>query len=162
MGTTLSTLSPNEGANRDKKRVGRGRGSGRGKTSTRGQKGQKARSGHHGARIGFEGGQMPMARRLPKRGFKNPFRVEAHPINIGVLANRFDQDTVTVEDMKAAGLVPKKANVVKVLGVGTIDKKMTVHAHRFSKSAADKIRAAGGAAEVVALRQTKAAEGVES
>lgn len=160
MGTTLHTLAPNPGANRKRKRVGRGPGSGYGKTAGRGQKGQKARTGHHGARVGFEGGQMPMQRRLPKRGFKNPFRVEAHPINLSVLAAKFsDGDVVEIATMREAGLVPKKANVIKVLGDGNIDKKLTVRAHRFSKTAIAKLEAAGGAAEVIELAKgTKSAK----
>jgi large subunit ribosomal protein L15 len=130
--------------------VGRGRGSRRGKTATRGTKGQKARTGHHGARIGFEGGQMPMQRRLPKRGFVNPFRVAAHPVNVADLAKRFDQGVVGVEEMKAAGLVPRRAMVVKVLGEGEMTKKLTVRAHGFSKRAMEKIQAAGGQAETLA------------
>jgi len=150
MGTTLSTLAPAPGATRKKKRVGRGRGSHRGKTSTRGMKGQKARSGHHGARIGFEGGQMPMARRLPKRGFKNIFRKEVAAINVGLLGTRFDGE-VGIEEIRAAGLIPKSAQILKVLGEGNLEKALTVRAHRFSKSAAAKIQAAGGKAEVVAV-----------
>ena len=149
MGTTLHTLAPNPGATRKRKRVGRGRGSGYGKTAGRGQKGQKARAGSHGARKGFEGGQMPMQRRLPKRGFKNIFRTEAHAINVGQLAAKFDGGEVTVEDMRAAGLLPKSADMVKVLGDGSVDKPLKVFAHRFSKSASEKLAAAGGSAEVV-------------
>jgi large subunit ribosomal protein L15 len=152
MGTTLETLAPNPGSTKKKKRVGRGRGSGTGKTSGRGQKGQKSRAGHHGARVGFEGGQMPMQRALPKRGFKNPFRVEAFPINIGSLAERFEEGVVDVDAMRTSGLVPKKAKVIKILGNGNVDKKLTVKAHRFSKSAREKIEAAGGVAEVVSTR----------
>jgi large subunit ribosomal protein L15 len=152
MGTTLETLAPNPGSTKKKKRVGRGRGSGTGKTSGRGQKGQKSRAGHHGARVGFEGGQMPMQRALPKRGFKNPFRVEAFPINIGTLAERFEEGVVDVDVLRASGLVPKKAKVIKILGNGNVDKKLTVKAHRFSKSAREKIEAAGGVAEVVSTR----------
>jgi large subunit ribosomal protein L15 len=150
MGTTLHTLAPNPGATHKKKRVGRGPGSGYGKTAGRGQKGQKARAGHHGARVGFEGGQMPMQRRLPKRGFKNPFRVEAHPVNLGDLAKRFsDGDTVDVETLRNVGIVPKKAMIIKILAEGELDKKLTVRAHRFSKKAMAKLEAAGGAAEVI-------------
>jgi large subunit ribosomal protein L15 len=109
-------------------------------------KGQKARSGHHGARIGFEGGQMPMARRLPKRGFKNIFRKEVAAINVGLLGTRFDGEVGI-----AAGLIPKSAQILKVLGEGNLEKALTVRAHRFSKSAAAKIQAAGGKAEVVAV-----------
>ena len=151
MGTTLHTLAPNPGATRDRKRVGRGPGSGYGKTAGRGQKGQKARAGHHGARIGFEGGQMPMQRRLPKRGFKNPFRVEAHAVNLGAIAERFSDGVVDIEAMRKAGLVPKRAQVIKILGSGDIDKAITIQAHRFSKSAVVKLEAAGGTVEIIGL-----------
>jgi len=155
MGTTLSTLAPNRGATKTKKRIGRGRGSGTGKTSGRGMKGQKARTGHHGAIKGFEGGQMPLQRRLPKRGFKNLFRVEAFAINVGLLASVFDgSEVVDVDAMRKVGLVPKRAEVIKVLGEGTLDKKLVVRAHRFSKSATEKLQAAGGAAEVIAAAPT--------
>lgn len=150
MGTTLHTLAPNPGATRKRKRVGRGPGSGYGKTAGRGQKGQKSRSGHHGSKVGFEGGQMPMQRRLPKRGFTNPFRVEAHPVNISDLSSRFQEgETVDVAAMRKVGLVPKKAKVIKILANGELDKKLTVKAHRFSKNALSKIEAAGGTAEVI-------------
>jgi len=153
MGTTLHTLAPNPGATRKRKRVGRGPGSGYGKTAGRGQKGQKSRTGHHGAIVGFEGGQMPMQRRLPKRGFSNIFRVEAHPVNLGLLVSRFSEgDIVDVTAMRTAGLVPKKANVVKVLAGGEIDKSLTIRAHRFSRSAMEKIAAAGGTAEIVPIK----------
>jgi large subunit ribosomal protein L15 len=150
MGTTLQTLSPKRGATKKPKRVGRGRGSGTGKTSGRGMKGQKARTGHHGARVGFEGGQMPMQRRLPKRGFKNPFRAEAFAINVGALAARFAEGgVVDVDTMKQAGIVPRKAGLVKVLGEGDVAVKLTVKAHRFSKTAQAKLEAAGGGVEVL-------------
>ncbi|HET6613591.1 MAG TPA: 50S ribosomal protein L15 [Kofleriaceae bacterium] len=152
MGTTLHTLAPNPGATRKKKRVGRGRGSGTGKTSGRGQKGQKARAGHHGARVGFEGGQMPMQRRLPKRGFKNPFRQEAFPINIATLAERFESGTVDIDRLRTAGLVPKGAKLVKILGHGELSAALTVAAHRFSASARTKIEAAGGTVEVISTK----------
>lgn len=152
MGTTLHTLAPNPGATRKKKRVGRGIGSGTGKTAGRGQKGQKARTGHHGARVGFEGGQMPMQRRLPKRGFKNPFRVEAYPVNLGDIAGKLasgEATVITLDDLRNSGLVPRKAKVVKVLGDGELARGVTIQAHRFSKSALAKIEAAGGKAEVI-------------
>lgn len=161
MGTTLSTLAPNDGATRRKKRVGRGRGSHRGKTSTRGMKGQKARAGHHFMRAGFEGGQMPMQRRLPKRGFQNPFRKEVASINVGLLAKRFDGE-IDIDALRGAGLIPKRTNLVKILGEGTLDKALTVKAHRFSKSAKEKIEAAGGTCEVIPERQTEEAAQVES
>lgn len=149
MGTTLHSLSPNPGATKKPKRVGRGRGSGTGKTSGRGMKGQKARTGSHGATPGFEGGQMPMIKRLPKRGFKNPFRVEAHAINLSLLGQRFEAGDVTLEMLRGAGLVPKDARIVKVLGGGELSKALNVKAHGFSKSAVAKLEAAGGSAEVV-------------
>src|SRR5438132_3710558 len=125
MGTTLHTLKGPRGATRNPKRIGRGPGSGTGEQSGKGVKGQKARTGHHGARFGFEGGQMPMQRRLPKRGFKNPFRVEAFAINVGHLAERFPAGVVDVDAMKHAGMVPRSAPRVKVLGEGDVAKKLT-------------------------------------
>ena len=151
MGTTLHTLAPNKGATKTKKRLGRGRGSGTGKTSGKGVKGQKARTGHHGARIGFEGGQMPMKMRIAKRGFKNPFRVEAYPINLKTLETVFDAGaTVDVAALQAKGLLPKQVECLKILAEGDLTKKLTVKAHRFSASAKEKIEKAGGTAEVVA------------
>jgi large subunit ribosomal protein L15 len=150
MGTSLHTLAPNPGATKTKKRLGRGRGSGTGKTSGKGVKGQKARPGHHGARLAFEGGQMPMPRRVPKRGFKNPFRVEAFPINLQLLEQIFEAGAVVdIEALRAKGVVPKKAEVIKVLGEGELTKKLTVRAHRFSKVAKEKLEAAGGVAETL-------------
>ncbi len=145
---TLSNLKGNPGSNRKKKRIGRGIGSGHGQTAGKGVKGQKARTGHHGARIGFEGGQMPMQRRLPKRGFKNPFRKEAFAINVGALAKRFE-GSVDVEAMKDAGMVPRTAPLVKVLGEGDVTKKLTVRAHAFSAAAKAKLEQAGGTAELI-------------
>ncbi len=145
---TLSNLKGNPGSNRKKKRIGRGIGSGHGQTAGKGVKGQKARTGHHGARIGFEGGQMPMQRRLPQRGFKNPFRKEAFAVNLGHLCERFD-DVVDVEAMKNAGMVPRTAPLVKVLAEGDVTKKLTVRAHAFSEAAKAKLEQAGGVAEVV-------------
>jgi large subunit ribosomal protein L15 len=150
MGTTLHTLAPNPGSTKTKKRLGRGRGSGTGKTSGKGVKGQKARPGHHGAMRAFEGGQHPMARRFPKRGFKNPFRVEAYPINVGTLEDAFEAGaTVDVEALRDRGLLPKNAKVVKILAQGELTKKLTVKAHRFSDSAKQKVEAAGGVAELL-------------
>lgn len=152
MGTTLHTLKGPHGATKKRKRVGRGPGSGRGEQSTRGVKGQKARSGHHGARFGFEGGQMPMQRRLPKVGFKNPFRTEYFGINVGDISARFESGPVTVADLKAAGLVPRTSENVKVLGTGDVTKKLTVTATAFSKAAAEKLAKAGGSADATGLR----------
>ena len=148
MGTTLSTLKPPAGARRKRKRIGRGPGSGSGKTAGKGHKGQKARSGGSIAR-GFEGGQMPLQRRLPKRGFKNIWRVEVDGVNVDALDNVFEEGVVDPDIMKSRGLVPRKAQVIKVLGRGEITKALTVKAHRFSKTAIQKIEAAGGAVEVV-------------
>jgi large subunit ribosomal protein L15 len=149
MGTKLHDLKPNAGATRARKRIGRGMGSGNGQTAGKGVKGQKARTGHHGAIVGFEGGQMPMQRRLPKRGFKNFFRIEAFAINVGHLAARFEEGVVDIEAMKKAGIVPKTAPKVKVLGEGEVKGKLTVRAHAFSESAKAKLEQAGGSAEVV-------------
>lgn len=147
----LHELQPSEGGgSRIRKRVGRGTGSGMGKTSGRGHKGQKARAGK-GTRVGFEGGQTPLFQRLPKRGFTNIFAKELEIINIEDL-NIFDDETeVTPELLIEEGLI-KKAKVkngVKVLGNGELDKKLTVKAHQFSKSAKEKIETQGGKAEVI-------------
>ena len=151
MSITLHNLHPNPGATKTKKRLGRGRGSGTGKTSGKGVKGQKARPGHHGARLAFEGGQVPMARRIPKRGFKNPNRVEVFPVNVATLNDLFDAGaTVDLETLRATGLVPKNASRVKVLGEGEISKKLTIRAHAASETAKSKIAAAGGSFELVA------------
>jgi large subunit ribosomal protein L15 len=149
MGTNLHNLKSNRGATKKRRRIGRGVGSGHGQTAGKGVKGQKARTGHHGARVGFEGGQMPMQRRLPKRGFKNPFREEAFAINVGALCERFPEGVVDVDAMKGAGMVPRKAPFVKVLGEGDVTKKLTVRAHAFSETARDKLVKAGGAAELL-------------
>ncbi|MCL5967539.1 MAG: 50S ribosomal protein L15 [Firmicutes bacterium] len=143
----LHELKANPGARKRKTRVGRGRGSGLGKTSGRGQKGQKARSGG-GVRPGFEGGQMPLTRRLPKRGFKNPFRVEYEVVNVGQL-NVFPPGTeVTVDLLREKRLVRRKLPV-KVLGEGEVDRALTVRVQAFSKSAIEKIEAVSGKTEVV-------------
>jgi len=152
MGTNLHDLKGNPGSNRRKKRIGRGIGSGHGQTAGKGVKGQKARTGHHGARFGFEGGQMPMQRRLPKRGFKNAFRKEAFAINVGALSERFPDGVVDVDAMKNAGMVPRTAPRVKVLGEGDVSKKLTVRAHAFSESAREKLTKAGGTAEVISAK----------
>ena len=149
MSITLHNLHPNDGATKDKKRLGRGRGSGKGKTSGKGVKGQKARPGHHGARFAFEGGQMPMPRRIPKRGFKAPNRVEAHPINVAQLEQLFDAGaTVDLAALQAKGVVPKLVVKVKILGEGNITKKLTIKAQGVSESARSKIEAAGGTIEI--------------
>lgn len=144
----LHELSPAEGAKKKAFRVGRGHGSGNGKTSGKGQKGQKSRSGGH-VRPGFEGGQMPIYRRLPKRGFTNIFAKKYTSINIEKL-NKFDDGAeVTPDLLKESGVISKINDGVVILGRGELDKKLTVKASRFSKSAEEKINAAGGKAEVI-------------
>ena len=140
----LDDLVPNKGSNTPKTRVGRGHGSGKGKTAGRGTKGQNARSG---VRAGFEGGQMPLQRRIPKlKGFRNPFRVEYTVVNLDSLEG-FEGDTVTPEALRAQGLVHK--GLVKVLGRGELTRALSVSAHAFSASAEQAITAAGGTVEVV-------------
>ena len=144
----LHDLKPAEGSIRDVKRIGRGHGSGNGKTAGKGHKGQKARSGG-GVRIGFEGGQMPLMRRLPKRGFTNIYAKEYCQVNVEALNAFNDGDTVTVTELKEKGIISKACDGLVVLGRGEIAKKITVKAVRFTKSAAEKIAAAGGKAEVI-------------
>ncbi|MES1157578.1 MAG: 50S ribosomal protein L15 [Haliangium ochraceum] len=151
MGTTLHTLKAPKGATRNRKRIGRGPGSGTGEQSGKGVKGQKARTGHHGARLGFEGGQMPMQRRFPKKGFKNPFRDAPFAVNIKDLEARFPAGTVDLGTLQGAGLVPRSERAVKVLGDGDVTKKFIVRAAAFSAAAKEKIEKAGGTAEVVAV-----------
>ena len=145
----LHELSPVEGSTHVSKRVGRGHGSGWGKTAGKGHKGQNARSGG-GVRPGFEGGQMPLSRRVPKRGFNNIFATKYANVNVGELNAKFEDGAVIdAEALKAAGLIHKISDGVKVLGNGELDKKLTVKAAAFSKSAQEKIEKAGGKAEVV-------------
>ncbi len=144
----LHDLKPAPGARSRSTRKGQGLGSGLGKTAGRGHKGQKSRSGG-GVRPGFEGGQMPLQRRMPKRGFYNPFSKEIIAINISQL-NRFENgDVVTPETLLAARVIKKTADGVKILGEGQLEKSLTVKAQAFSKSAEEKITAAGGKAEVI-------------
>ncbi len=145
----LHDLHPAPGAKRSRKRVGRGPGSGTGKTAGKGHKGQKSRTGYS-RRFGFEGGQMPLARRLPKRGFTNVFRVEYQVVNLRDLDRVFaDGDTVSPEALAAKGLVRGGKRRVKVLGDGELGKKLAVQAHKFSASARAGIEKAGGSCEVV-------------
>jgi large subunit ribosomal protein L15 len=146
----LTNLKPPKGAKHAKKRVGRGQGSGNGVTAGRGDKGAKSRSGFKHKR-GFEGGQMPLHRRVPKRGFFNLFRVEYAVVNLDALADRFEAGTVVTPDLlRAQGLVKGAADQpVKVLARGDIAKALTVRAHKFSGKAAEKIAAAGGTAESI-------------
>jgi len=144
----LHDLAPAPGSTSVSKRKGRGHGTGNGKTSGRGHKGQKARSGG-GVRIGFEGGQMPLARRVPKRGFNNIFAEPLTAINLTAL-NAFDDGAVVgVDELLEAGIISKCRYGLKILGEGSLSKKITVKASSFSESARQKIEAAGGKAEVV-------------
>ena len=145
----LSKLKPAPGSKHSKKRVGRGHGTGQGTQAGRGHKGAQSRSGYHFKR-GFEGGQMPLHRRVPKRGFHNPFRTEYAVVNLDTLGERFDAGTVvTPELLRERGVVHGSA-LIKVLARGDISKKLTVRAHKFSGKAAEKIVAAGGAVEAIA------------
>jgi large subunit ribosomal protein L15 len=161
MGTTLHDLRPPEGARRRRKRVGRGIGSGRGKTATRGTKGQLKH--RIGVRDGFEGGQNPIHRRVPKRGFVNIHRVEVHGINVGLLEGKFDAGTeVTVDLLHERGLIPKNAEVVKLLGTGELSTALKIKLHRASKSARAKVEAAGGSLDLVDAQAREAAVEGES
>ena len=144
----LHDLKPAPGAKKRRKRIGRGPGSGHGKTATKGHKGLLARSGG-GKRPGFEGGQMPLIRRLPKFGFTNPFRTEYAVVNVRSFDNWSGGDTVSPQAMVDAGLVKRKALPIKILGTGSLKRALVIQAHKFSKSAEEKIRAAGGRVEVI-------------
>ncbi|CUS35762.1 MAG: 50S ribosomal protein L15 [Nitrospira sp. UW-LDO-01] len=144
----LHNLSPAPGSKKRRKRIGRGPGSGHGKTATKGHKGILARSGG-GKRPGFEGGQMPLVRRLPKFGFTNPSRVEYSIVNLKSFEQWTGEGTVTPQAMVDAGLVKRKRLPIKILGVGELKKSLVVQAHKFSKSAEAKIQAAGGRVEVI-------------
>lgn len=146
----LHNLKPAKGATHSRKRVGRGEGSGHGGTSTRGMNGAKQRSGYE-HKIGFEGGQMPIQRRLPKFGFKNPTRIEYQPVNVSALqalSEKIGKTELGLEDIKAAGLADKKS-LVKVLGNGEVNAALNVTADAFSASAVSKLEAAGGKANVI-------------
>ncbi|MBV8731459.1 MAG: 50S ribosomal protein L15 [Acidobacteriia bacterium] len=143
----LSSLRPPAGQKKARKRIGRGMGSGHGKTATRGHKGQRAGTGFSLMR-GFEGGQMPLHRRLPKRGFTNIFKKQFAIINLGRL-EKLEGDTFTVDRLRELGVVSKPNLAVKILGSGQLTRKITVEAHQFSKSALEKIQNAGGAAHVI-------------
>jgi large subunit ribosomal protein L15 len=153
---SLSNLRPPKGAKHARKRVGRGPGSGHGKTASRGSKGAKSRSGFRFKR-GFEGGQMPLHRRVPKRGFTNIFRVEYAVVNLDTLAEVFEAGSaVTPELLRERGLVRASRAPIKVLGRGEISKALTIKAHKFSGSAAEKIAKAGGKAEAIMEKEVKA------
>jgi large subunit ribosomal protein L15 len=145
----LSNLPRPEGAHRERKRIGRGPGSGKGKTSGKGHKGQKARTGHHGIPAWFEGGQMPIQRRVPKRGFKNPFRTEYEIVNLDDL-QALEESDITLELLHERRLIDLgRGRPVKILGNGELDRKVTVRAHKVSASARTKIEAAGGSVELL-------------
>jgi large subunit ribosomal protein L15 len=146
---SLSNLKPPRGAKQAKKRIGRGQGSGNGKTAGRGHKGAKSRSGFKFKR-GFEGGQMPLHRRVPKRGFHNPFRVDYEVVNLDTLAAVFDAETVVTPELLAERRLVQGGSPVKVLARGDVSKKLIVKAHKFSGKAAEKIAAAGGTTELIA------------
>lgn len=146
----LHTLKPAEGSVKNRKRIGRGTGSGRGGTSTKGHKGAKSRSGYK-SKLGFEGGQMPLQRRVPKFGFKSFNRIETKPVNLDVLqelGKKLDTDTLTFDTLVENGLISKK-DVVKVLGRGELTSKLKVSAHYFSASAIEAIEKAGGTANKI-------------
>ncbi len=146
----IHELGKDAGRTQSKKRRGRGEGSGLGKTSGHGHKGSQARSGRgKGYGSGFEGGQMPLIRRLPKRGFTNIFRKEVDIVNLDVLETFEEGTTIDVDALKGAGKIRRSAKIVKILGDGELSRKLTVKAHRFSKSAREKIEAAGGKVELL-------------
>jgi len=144
----LHELKPSPGSSKNRKRLGRGTATGQGKTAGRGMNGQGSRSGG-GTRPGFEGGNMPLYRRIPKRGFTNIFGTQFAEINVDVLNKFEDGAEVTPEVLKSEGILKKQLDGVKILGNGELAKKLTVKAHKFSKSAVEKIEAAGGKAEVI-------------
>ncbi|MDO4419964.1 MAG: 50S ribosomal protein L15 [Ruminococcus sp.] len=144
----LYELSPAEGSKKAARRIGRGHGSGWGKTSGKGHKGQKARAGR-GMRVGFEGGQMPLQRRLPKRGFNNIFAKNIVSVNVGTLEKFENGAVVTVASLAEAGIIKNSFDGVKILGNGNLTKNLTVQVSAFSESAKAKIEAAGGKAEVI-------------
>jgi len=143
----LNELHPAQGSRKNRRRVGRGPGSGRGKTSGRGTKGQKSISGYS-RKLGFEGGQMPLVRRVPKRGFTNIFRREYTEVNVDRL-DKIKKKTIKVKDLVEKGVIKKKSQPVKVLGRGEINSPKTIYAHKFSQSAKKKIEKAGGKAVLI-------------
>ena len=152
MGTELHNLRPAKGSKRKRKRIGRGESSGTGKTAGRGHKGQRSRSGGARNPIGFEGGQMPLQRRLPKRGFTNIFKKDIQAINVGALARLGDVADVTPELLLERGLISRVGDGVKILAYGDVDRARTVRAHAFSAAARAKIEAAGGTVEVIGAK----------
>lgn len=144
----LHELRPAAGSKKKPKRLGRGPGSGLGKTAGKGHKGLLARAGNPNM-AGFEGGQMPLARRLPKRGFHNPFRVEYSVVNLQALSALSDVNEITPQVLRDKGIVKKRSRPIKILGVGELTKPLVVEAHKFSQSALQKIQQAGGQAKVI-------------
>lgn len=144
----LNELRPAKGARKKEKRIGRGPGSGHGKTSTKGHKGQLARAGG-GKAPGFEGGQMPLIRRVPKRGFHNIFRTEYTVVNLKMLTRFEGQEDITPQRLRETGLVKSRNARIKILGEGELTRPLVIQAHRFSQSAIEKIQKAGGKAEVL-------------
>jgi len=149
---TLANLKPAKGSNKAKKRLGRGPGSGLGKTSGKGHKGQRARKGG-GIRPGFEGGQMPLYRRLPKRGFSNPFTIHYNEINLEKLAKFSSDAVVTPEELKKAGLLGKLDLPIKLLGRGELKQKLTIHVHKASAAAKAAVEQAGGKLELITVER---------
>jgi large subunit ribosomal protein L15 len=158
MALSLNNLKPAKGSTHKKKRVGRGPGSGLGKTAGRGHKGQKSRSGYS-SRPGFEGGQMPLQRRLPKRGFTNIFKKEWLEISLAKIEESFNSgDEVTPEILHERGLIKKAKHDVVILGTGEVTKALKISAHRFTKTAKDKVEKAGGTATIIEKAQAAASE----
>ena len=158
MALSLNNLHPAKGSTHKKKRVGRGPGSGLGKTAGRGHKGQKSRSGYS-SRPGFEGGQMPLQRRLPKRGFTNIFKKEWIEISLAKIEENFNAgDEITPEVLHKRGLIKKAKHDLVILGTGEVSKSLTISAHRFTKTAKEKIENAGGTAKMIEKTMAAAAE----
>jgi len=157
MANILSNLHPPEGSTATKRRKGRGLGSGLGKTAGKGQKGQKARHPGNFKKLGFQGGQTPIQRRLPKRGFRNPFPTEISAVNIDAVAKRFDAKAVVdMDSLKKVGLIDRQAKRVKILGNGKLDRALTVRVHAVSAGAREKIEKAGGKVEIVEHKKAAA------
>ncbi len=158
MALSLNNLHPADGSTHKKKRIGRGPGSGTGKTAGKGHKGQKSRSGYSSKR-GFEGGQMPLQRRLPKRGFTNIFKKEWIEISLAKIEENFNAgDVVTPELLHERGLIKKAKHDLVILGNGDMTKSLTISSHRFTKTAKDKIEKAGGTANIIVKAKTAEAE----
>lgn len=163
MADYLSNLHPPEGATKSKRRLGRGLGSGLGKTSGKGQKGQKARHPGNFGKLAFQGGQTPMQRRLPKRGFRNPFAVEIAAVNVGLISKRFKAgDTVDLASLRSAGLVEAAAELVKILGTGELDKALKFHVHGISAGAKEKAEKAGGSVQLIEVIKKKGPKAKEA